>query len=205
MSLEHPKKRRFPPPTPDFSIIRDLKGLGYPRIIGVDEVGRGAVAGPVVVAAVEVSNYIDGITDSKHLSTERRWGLAQILHRDCDQIQFGSASNDEIDELGMGEALKLAYQRALSTVSADLVLTDHFNLPTEHRFIRATRGDSLFYPVAAASIVAKVYRDQLMCVYGRIFADYGWHHNAGYGTAFHLDVIRQIGPSPLHRKTFLNH
>lgn len=117
-------------------------------------------------------------------------------------IRFGQASCQEIDTLGMAAALRIAYERALQGVTADLVLTDHIKLPTNHRFIRATLGDSLFYPVAAASIIAKTYRDQLMRAYHAFYPEYGWESNVGYGTAFHFEALQQHGYSPLHRTSF---
>jgi ribonuclease HII len=176
--------------------------LGYQSIIGVDEVGRGALAGPVVVAAVEMSTAVHGTMDSKQIPKQIRIDISNQLHRSCRKIRFGQATNREIDELGMTVALSLAYQRALADINCDLVLTDHYSLPTSHRFIRATKGESLFLPVAAASIVAKVYRDQLMNVYHHFFPAYEWVSNVGYGTGRHLQAIAELGQTPLHRKTF---
>ncbi|QQG50237.1 MAG: ribonuclease HII [Candidatus Berkelbacteria bacterium] len=201
-----PKKLRprpLSPSTPDFHLLKQLQDLGYQEIVGVDEVGRGALAGPVIVAAVEIATEIPGVNDSKLLERRFRAEVAQIIHRSVVRIRFGYASHLEIDSLGLSQALRLAYQRALSEFEADLVLTDHYDPPTKCRYIRATHGDSLFYPVAAASIVAKVYRDQLMKVYDRFFPEYVWHQNAGYGTAFHRQKISEIGPCTLHRQSFL--
>ncbi len=197
-----PRLTKRPPSPPDFSLLTELKKLGYQTIVGVDEVGRGALAGPVVVAAVEVSDFVDGVRDSKQVTKTARALLAEKLHRTSSRVCFGQASSTEIDQLGMTAALALAYARALKNVQADLVLTDHYSLPTKHKFIRATKGDSLFYPVAAASIVAKVYRDQLMAVYARFFPGYGWAHNAGYGTGSHQEMIKQLGLTSLHRRSF---
>jgi len=197
-----PPKLKKPLAAPKYSLFRELQNLGYRSIIGVDEVGRGALAGPVVVAAVEVKRCLDGITDSKLLAKSQRTNLAQLLHQDCLRIRFGTASNQEIDQIGMKEALRRAYSRALKTLKADLVLTDHYSLPTDHRFIRATHGDSLFYPVAAASIVAKVHRDQLMSIYHRFYPDYHWDQNAGYATKSHRHAIQELGFCPLHRTSF---
>lgn len=188
---------------PKFSFLKELNKLGYQKIIGVDEVGRGALAGPVVVAAVEVTVSISGVDDSKKISRQGRVNLAHRLHSTCQTVRFGISSNEEIDTLGLSEALKKAYDRALALTEADIVLTDHFDPPNIKRYLRATRGESLFYPVAAASIVAKVYRDQLMRVYDRFFPDYRWSDNVGYATSFHRQAIAQNGPSPLHRKSFL--
>ncbi len=201
-----PPKLKKPPAlkaTPNFSLLEELYALGYKKIIGVDEVGRGALAGPIVVAAVEIDLKIDGINDSKQITKPNRQLLADILHRQSKLIRIGYCTHKEIDERGVTEALRLAYKRALDGIQADLVLTDHFTLPTDHRHIRATKGDSLFYSVAAASIVAKVYRDQLMKVYAHFFPGYGWEQNAGYGTVSHLQAIKDSGATPIHRQSFL--
>lgn len=188
-------------PRPKF--VKDLQSLGYKTIVGVDEVGRGALAGPLVVAAVEIYRPILGINDSKLLSASRRELLADQISRSALQIAFGSASNDEIDQLGLSAAQELAYHRCLDVMTFDLVLTDNYWLkPIRH--IKAVKGDSLFYPVAAASIVAKVYRDQLMSVYHQAHPEYLWGQNAGYGTLAHIKALDAIGPSPLHRKSFLH-
>lgn len=189
-------------PRPNFALLAELKSLGYQKIIGVDEVGRGALAGPLVVAAVELNIRIDDVTDSKLLSAARRRIVAEQIHTLADQIGFGSASVEEINALGLSAALKLAYSRALAAVEADLVLTDFVRLPGR-KFISQPQGDRYFYPTAAASIVAKVYRDQLMTVYHQAHPRYGWATNVGYGTAEHRAALQKIGPSDLHRLAFL--
>lgn len=197
------KKPALLPSTPDFSLVSDLKKFGYRKIIGVDEVGRGAIAGPIVVAAIEVNELVSGVTDSKLLSAKKRNLLATGLHRSS-LINFGSASSNEIDEFGLSEAQRLAYSRALNGLEFDLVLTDHYNPPTTKEFIRATKGEKLFYPVAAASIIAKVYRDQLMKVYAKIFPMFGWEQNVGYATKYHLAQIRKVGKTSIHRHSIVH-
>lgn len=202
LAASKPTPPSRPRQLPDHSLIAELQKQGYQNIIGVDEVGRGALAGPVVVAVVQVAGKVNGVTDSKQLPKLIRLSLAHELKNTCGLIRFGVASNNEIDQFGISHALSLAYSRALWEVEADLVLTDHYDLPTNHRFIRATKGDSLFYPVSAASIIAKTYRDQLMNVYDRFYPEYGWAQNVGYGTAAHCQAIDQYGKSPLHRVSF---
>lgn len=187
---------------PDWQFLTKLKALGYQRIIGIDEVGRGALAGPLIVAAVELTSQINGVTDSKLITKQKRKKLAYKIHQQAEQIKLGWATNQEIDRLGFTPALRLAYDRTLEQVKADLVLTDNISLPG-HCFIRSVKGDQFFYPVAAASIVAKVYRDQLMNVYHQFFPEYLWATNVGYGTATHIESIRRHSFTSLHRQSFL--
>lgn len=155
------------------------------------------------MAAIHISTEISGVTDSKQIPKQLHASFAKKLKNACAIVRFGQASNMEIDELGIGAALSLAYERALSDLEADLVLTDHYTLPTNHSHIRATKGESLFYSVAAASIIAKTYRDQLMKTYDRFFPGYDWIQNAGYGTRKHIDAIHLHGLTPLHRQSFI--
>ncbi|HSX42344.1 MAG TPA: ribonuclease HII [Candidatus Saccharimonadales bacterium] len=187
---------------PNFELLAELQAAGYQKIIGIDEVGRGALAGPVIVAAVELNQRVDGITDSKLLPKAQRQTLAVQIHGLASQISFGSASVGEIYELGLSAGLKLAYERALEQIETDLILTDFVRLPGR-KFIAQPQGDRYFYPTAAASIVAKVYRDQLMRVYHQLHPDYGWDTNVGYGTSGHQKALREFGPTALHRITFL--
>jgi len=190
-------------PEPDLEITKTLQSRGYRRIVGLDEVGRGALAGPLLVAAVEIEDMISGVNDSKLLTPPQRQVLAEQIIRYAKQISFGYASNLEIDQLGMTAALGLAYQRALVNIVADFYLSDNFVLANRPH-LRAVKGDRLFYQVAAASIIAKVTRDRHMLIYDRAFPHYGWGQNSGYGTALHRQAIKQYGASPLHRLSFIN-
>lgn len=191
------------PKKPRFEFVHQLQRLGYRRVVGLDEVGRGALAGPVVVAAVEIPILIDGITDSKLLTEPKRVSFNTSIRAQAAQIQLGQASNQEIDQLGLAAALRLAYARALERIEADLLLTDAYTPPSSLPFLSAHRGDSLFYPVAAASIVAKAYRDDLMRAHHNSLPVYGWVTNVGYGTRAHLAAIQTRGVSELHRQSFL--
>jgi len=189
------------PNQPDFNLVGQLRALGYQRIVGIDEVGRGAIAGPLVVAAVEINFKIVGVNDSKLILNPKRRTLAEQIHRQASQISFGLVSNAEIDRLGLSAAQRLAYDRALTNIKADLILTDNYPLLGGH-YCRAIKGDRLFYPTAAASIVAKVYRDQLMRVYHQFHPGYGWVTNVGYGTVEHRAALADMGRCSLHRLTF---
>jgi len=153
------------------------------------------------VAAVELDVEIPGINDSKLLSANRRLQLSNLIAQHSRQIRFGWATNIEIDELGLAEALRIAYQRALKDITAELVLTDNYPVNLPH--ISKIRGDQHFYSIAAASIVAKVLRDSLMRSYHQFFPNYDWFNNVGYGTRKHLDSINKSGINKLHRISFI--
>lgn len=189
------------PPVPDFGLLEELRRQGFEKIIGVDEVGRGALAGPIVVAAVEIWRNFEEVNDSKLVKRLTRLSLAQSIKTAASQLRIGIVDNLEIDNLGIATALNLAYKRALKNLKIDLILTDNYRLPGFKHF-QAPKGDKLFYPVAAASIVAKVYRDQIMRAYDKFFPEYGWQTNVGYGTVKHLETIKEHGPCALHRKSF---
>lgn len=204
MPNKPPKKPSRPKAAPKFSDEVALRAeRNIRRLVGADEVGRGSLAGPIIVCAVEINTEIPGVTDSKLLTALQRQLFSRQIRTVAEQICFGWATNEEIDQLGLAAAQRLAYQRALENIEAELVLTDNIALDRPH--IAKIRGDQYFYSVAAASIVAKTLRDSLMRSYHQFFPEYFWDKNAGYGTAKHLDAIGKYGPTKLHRKTFLNH
>ena len=156
-----------------------------------------------MVAAVEIYKKIDGIHDSKLLSKRQRTVTAEIIAQQAKQIRFGVAQSTEIDMLGLTKATELAYSRCLSQCLFDLILTDNVKIPSV-KFLSSIKGDRFFYPVSAASIVAKVYRDQLMQIYSQSYPDFNWSKNVGYLTSEHMLAIRRKGISPLHRRIFLH-
>jgi ribonuclease HII len=174
----------------------------------VDEVGRGPLAGPVVACAVILppDTHIQGATDSKKLSRERREELVhQILAR-AEAVTLGAASVREIDRLNILRATRLAMQRALRSLPErpGHVVID--GLPVKglgwpHDAVVA--GDALVHSIACASIVAKVVRDDLMRRLARRYPGFGWESNAGYGSQAHRDAVAALGPTPHHRLTFL--
>jgi len=179
----------------------------YPNkiIVGLDEVGRGALSGPVIVGAVIVDqNYIiSGIKDSKKLSRASREALYKKIIKNY-IWSIGVVSHEEIDRINILEATKTACLIAIGnlTIIPDIVLVDGNMKFPDPRFISIINGDNLSISIATASIVAKVIRDRLMAQYAKDFPQYLWNKNFGYGTKEHIDSIRNNGLSNYHRKSF---
>lgn len=190
------------------------KSQGVPPVVGVDEAGRGPLAGPVVAAAVVLgSGAPDGLDDSKKLSAKRRAMLEPAIKASCCWT-IGVVEAEEIDRINIFAATMLAMTRAVTELCAalganpDEVLVDG-NLTPSGRHpdwrwpARAiVGGDALESCISAASILAKEHRDRLMRAAAERYPHYGWERNAGYGTAEHLEALRRHGPSPLHRRSF---
>lgn len=175
-------------------------------LIGVDEAGRGPLAGPVVAAAVIIDrkNTIEGIKDSKKLSYKARESLYEEITGNY-KWAVGIVSPLEIDEININGASKKAYNIAVNGLNiADdaIVLVDGNMKFANSNFVSIIKGDDLLTAISAASIVAKVTRDRLMRGLSESFPQYLWHKNSGYGTAEHIKAIRQFGLSAHHRKTF---
>ena len=184
----------------------DAAGGGR-MVAGLDEVGRGPLAGPVVAAAVILHEPMAGLADSKKLSAKRRETLAMALHRsDRASVGLGAASVDEIEALNILGATMLAMQRALARlgVTPDLALVDGNRLPDLPCPAEAVVGGDGLVPAiaAAASIVAKVTRDRLMAKLDHRHPGYGWSKNAGYPTAEHRAALQRLGPCRHHRMSF---
>ena len=184
---------------------------GYTRIAGVDEVGRGSLAGSVVAAAVILPHPLPqvlrtaGIRDSKQLSARARERLAPLIRRHAVGVGLGAASVEEVDALNVLEATKLAMVRAVAELAPvpDFLLVDALDLPQTGIPCRPIiHGDALCLSIAAASIVAKVFRDALMVEMDGRYPGYGFARHNGYGTAEHLDALGLLGPTPEHRRTF---
>lgn len=188
----------------------ELHNRGYKYVAGVDEVGRGPLAGPVVAACVilPLDCEILGIDDSKKLSEKKRSELNETINSIAIAVGIGSATNKEIDEINILNATKLAMKRAIIAASKkaepDILLIDAVQLSdVEIEQESVVKGDEKFASVAAASIVAKVARDNYMIDMDEIYKGYGFKSNKGYGTRAHYEGISNVGVSPIHRKTFL--
>lgn len=181
------------------------KGEDVVLIAGVDEVGRGPLAGPVVTAAVILKHSIPGVTDSKKLSERRRVALAEAIKQQALCYAYGRAEVEEIDVLNIHHATLLAMQRAIAAlpIKPDEVLVDGLYIPTIDIVCRAVvQGDMLIEAIGAASILAKVCRDQEMMVLDQHYPGYELSKHKGYPTRVHRERIRELGPSAIHRKSF---
>ena len=181
---------------------------GFRTICGVDEAGRGPLAGPVCAAAVILPPHcaIPGLNDSKKLTDKRRRELFPLICQQALAYGIAFATEQEIDEINILQATFLAMERAMQKLSPqpELALIDgnrtkDFGLPVR----TIVKGDSLSASIAAASILAKVTRDRLMEEYDAQYPQYGFAVHKGYGTKRHYEALREFGPSPIHRKTFL--
>ena len=193
-----------------FTYEREYAKRGYFAVAGVDEVGRGPLAGPVVCAAVvlpvENAKRICGIDDSKKLSPKKRAALAEEIKRTALSLRIEEVQAETIDEINILQATRLCMKRAVEGLDppADFVLTDgNMTLDLDLPQQSIVKGDALVYSIGAASIVATVYRDELMKRYAAEFPQYGFERNAGYGTAEHIRAIREKGICRIHRKTFV--
>ncbi|MBF2600752.1 ribonuclease HII [Listeria seeligeri] len=184
----------------------DLYQQGYKFIAGVDEVGRGPLAGPVVAAAVILPEdfSVVGINDSKQLSELKRETLFELIQQQAIAVGVGIIENDVIDEVNIYEATKLAMRKALDELnpSPDFVLIDAMPLKYTEAELSLIKGDTKSISIAAASIIAKVTRDRLMKDYDVAYPGYDFVNNMGYGTKNHLNGLDTIGVCPIHRLSF---
>ncbi|MGZ8384041.1 MAG: ribonuclease HII [Nitrospira sp.] len=192
-------------PTDEFEL--EARRCGYRLIAGLDEAGRGPLAGPVVAAAVILPTRcrLAGVDDSKQVSESARVQLYEVIIRRARAVGVGIATEQEVDCLNILEATRLAMRRALASLTppADCLLIDAVilsNLAIPSRPI--IKGDTLSISIAAASIVAKVTRDRMMAVHHQTYPDYNFLSHKGYGTEEHLQRLAQYGPCAIHRRTF---
>ena len=180
----------------------------YHHICGIDEVGRGPLAGPVVAAAVILPENCDilYINDSKKLTAAKREELYDIIMEKAVAVGIGMASCDRIDEINILQATYEAMRQAIGKLATppDLLLNDAVTIPgVDIRQVPIIKGDAKSISIGAASIIAKVTRDRLMEEYDPIMPEYGFAKNKGYGTPEHIAALKKYGPSPIHRSSFI--
>lgn len=187
----------------------DLRNKGYKYICGIDEAGRGPLAGPVVVASVimPANSIIEGINDSKKVSEKKREKLYDLILEEAISYGVGIIGQDEIDEINILNATKKGLTMSLQelTQKPDLIIVDaltHIDtlgIPYES----IIKGDAKCYSISAASIIAKVTRDRIMREWDKVYPQYGFAQHKGYGTSAHINAIKEFGPCPLHRRSFI--
>lgn len=192
---------------PDFSFELTAQARGFARIAGVDEVGRGPLAGPVTAAAVvlDPAQIPDGLNDSKKLTARKREALHDVL-MEMAEVSVAHASVEEIDELNILRAAHLAMVRAVDGLpnAPDYALIDGNMIPdsVSTPAEAVIKGDARSASIAAASIVAKIRRDRIMMDLAQHYPGYGWETNAGYGSKKHMEALANLGVTPHHRRSF---
>ena len=189
---------------------REAFDAGIKLVCGVDEAGRGPLAGPVCAAAVMLPPGLEipGLNDSKKLTDKKRRELYDIMIEQAVSYGIAFASEQEIDEINILQATYEAMREAISKLSVkpDVLLNDAVKIPqVDIRQVPIIKGDAKSVSIAAASIVAKVTRDRLMEEYDKVLPGYGFASNKGYGSAEHIAALKEIGPSPIHRQSFIGH
>ena len=189
----------------------ELRKKGFKYICGIDEAGRGPLAGPVVVASVIMpeNSMIEGVNDSKKVSEKKREKLYNLILDEAISYGIGIVGQDEIDEINILNATKKGLTMSLQelTQKPDLIIVDALSkintlgIPYES----IIKGDAKCYSISAASIIAKVTRDRIMREWDKIYPQYGFATHKGYGTSSHIKAIIENGPCPIHRKTFIKH
>lgn len=192
-------------------IEEEIYNSGIKSICGIDEAGRGPLAGPVVVAAAIMprDSMIEGVNDSKKVSEKRREELYEIIIKEAIAYGVGIIDQKRIDEINILSATKEGLTMAVSelTQKPEIIIVDALTkintLGIPYRSI--IKGDAKCYSISAASIIAKVTRDRIMRQWDEIYPQYGFAKHKGYGTAEHIKALKEYGPCPLHRKTFITH
>lgn len=189
----------------------ELRKRGFNSICGIDEAGRGPLAGPVVVASVimPAESNIEGVNDSKKISEKKREKLYEQILDEAISYGVGIVGQDEIDEINILNATKKGLTMSLQelTVKPDLIIVDALNhidtmgIPYES----IIKGDAKCYSISAASIIAKVTRDRIMREWDKVYPEYGFERHKGYGTSTHIEAIKEYGLCPIHRRSFTSH
>ncbi len=204
------KANRIRPMVPTLDEENGLNAQGYRIIAGVDEVGRGALAGPVVAAAVILPRFADFpwlslVRDSKEITSAKRERLFANIKAEAVAIGIGIVDHNTIDSSGILKATRIAMHQAIEQLSCppDFLLIDALRLPRLHTAQKGViKGDKLILSIACASIIAKVTRDRLMLEFDQVYPGYGFAKHKGYGTKQHLSCLKQLGISPIHRSSF---
>lgn len=180
----------------------------YEFICGIDEAGRGPLAGPVVAAAVILPKdaRLLYVNDSKKLSEAKREELYDVIMKEAISVGVGMATPERIDEINILQATYEAMREAVSKLNPqpDLMLNDAVKIPgIAYKQVPIIKGDAKSLSIASASIIAKVTRDRMMYEYDKLYPEYGFASNKGYGAAGHIDMLKKIGPTPIHRRSFI--
>ena len=186
---------------------KTYQSRGYNNIVGIDEAGRGPLAGPVVAVSLNwgESPIIEGVKDSKKISEKKRLKLFDMIMQNALDIGIGIVHEKKIDEINVLQATYLAMKISIGKlkIKPDILLIDGKRADIHHiEQKNIIKGDSLSYSIAAASIIAKVTRDKLMLEYSKIYPEYNFEKHKGYGTKFHIDTIKEKKSCPIHRKSF---
>jgi len=196
--------------SPSFTEEKKFRKQGYKFIAGIDEVGRGALAGPVMAAAVILppalkTTWRKEVKDSKQLSHVQREALFEPIRKSAIAIGIGSVDCWSIEAIGIARATQIAMLQAINQLSpaADALLIDYFTLPDARLPQKGVvDGDTLCFSIACASIIAKVTRDRIMVDFDDIYPGYRFAQHKGYGTSGHLTCLKKLGPCPIHRRTY---
>ena len=191
-----------------FEHDKSLLSENVKYIAGIDEVGRGPLAGPVVTACVVMpyDKKLDGVYDSKKVTKKNRERLYDEIFKTAISVSISVKDQNVIDEVNILNATKLAMKESFKnlTVKPDLLLVDAVKLNICKNEMAIVKGDATSYAIACASIVAKVYRDRLMEEYAKVYPNYDFENNVGYGTKKHIQAIKEFGVTPIHRLSFLS-
>ena len=195
----------------DANVARELSDLKDPVILGIDEVGRGPIAGPVAAGGVifEKEEYIEYLNDSKKITEKRRPVVAEKIEQTACFSDVCMVDAKTVDEIGIIDSLKIAFRELVSTAKAagfvpDLILIDGNKIDLRDSRVHCiVKGDMKSASIAGASVVAKVKRDAFMAQISHEFPDFEWEKNKGYGTKAHFSAIKRLGITPYHRKSFL--
>jgi ribonuclease HII len=198
---------------PTLKLEESLWQKGYRNVVGIDEAGRGPLAGPVVAGAVVIhtpEQLVEGVKDSKKMTARRRKEACEKIKEVSSAWGVGIVEAGEIDRIGIQKAVQKAMQGALGMLTSMLKKNPDFLIVdgrgvlkiAGYEMLKITRGDQDHYSIAAASVLAKVTRDELMHEYALKFPKYGFERHVGYGTAMHLQMLRKYGPTEIHRRSF---